>query len=87
MDAIGSYLTAEIIKALGEGNLVKFAAYVAIFALLWIEVRGLKKQLQVLNETISKSFAAGEKRFEVIERDVHMIRVDLDTIRANTKSI
>lgn len=81
MDALGSYLAVELLKALGEGNLVKFGAYLAIFLVLWLEVRGLKKQLKLLNETISKSFAAGEKRFETIESDVHQIRVDLDKIK------
>lgn len=81
MDALGTYMAGEIIKSLGEGNLVKFAGYLAIFLVLWLEVRGLKKQLQTLNETIAKSFANGEKRFETIENDVHQIRVDLDTFK------
>lgn len=81
MDALGSYLTLEIVKALGEGNLVKFGAYLAIFLVLWLEVRGLKKQLRILNETISNSFAKGEQRFETIEKDVHQIRLDLDQFR------
>ncbi len=79
MDALGSYLAVELLKALGEGNLVKFGAYLAIFVILWVEVRGLKKQLKLLNETISNSFAAGEKRFETIEKDVHQIRLDVDS--------
>lgn len=41
----------------------------------------MKKQLGSLNETISKSFAQGEKRFETIENDVHQIRLDLDKIK------
>lgn len=81
MDALGSYLTLELVKALGEGSLVKFGMYLAIFLVLWLEVRGLKKQLTILNETISNSFAAGEKRFETIENDVHRIRLDFDQLR------
>lgn len=81
MDALGSYLTLELVKALGEGNLVKFGAYVAIFIVLWLEVRGLKRELKHLNETISNSFAAGEKRFETIENDVHRIRLDFENLR------
>lgn len=81
MDTLGSYLAVELLKALGEGNLVKFAAYLAIFIVLWLEIRGLKKQLQALNTTISNSFAAGEKRFETIEKDVHQIRMDLDVFK------
>lgn len=68
MDAIGSLLTAEIIKALSEGSLTKFAGYLAIFALLWVQLRGLKKEIHSLNATISKSFADGEARFGKIEQ-------------------
>lgn len=81
MDALGSYLSVELLKALGEGNLTKFLAYLAIFMVLWLEVRGLKKQLRILNETISNSFAQGEQRFKTIEDDVHSIRLDLDSLK------
>ena len=81
MDALGSYLSVELLKALGEGNLTKFLAYLAIFLVLWLEVRGLKKQLRILNQTISNSFAQGEKRFETIENDVHKIRMDLELFK------
>jgi len=86
MDAIGSYIVVEIIKALGEGNLVKFTAYLAIFAVLWIEIRGLKKQLKLLNDTISSSFSSGERRFETIERDVHQIRFDINKFMYSNES-
>lgn len=65
MDAI---LTAEMVSALSEGNIVKFLGYVAIFTFIWIEVRGLKKEIARLNATISKSFADGEARFDRIEK-------------------
>lgn len=81
MDALGSYIVGEIIKALGEGNLVRGGAFVGVFLVLWLELRGLKKQFKLLNETISKSFAAGEKRFETIEKDLHQIRLDVDQFR------
>lgn len=67
MDGI---LTAKMIEALSEGDTRKLVGYLAIFLVLWLEVRGMKKQLKTLNETISNSFAAGEKRFETIERNV-----------------
>ena len=68
MDALTSILVAEIIKALGEGNLLKFGAYCAIFFVIWIEVRGMKKELKTLNANVAKSFADGEHRFEQIEK-------------------
>lgn len=76
-----SYLITQIISALGDGNIVKAGAWIAVFVVIWLEVRGMKKQLGSLNETISKSFAQGEKRFETIENDVHQIRLDLDKIK------
>lgn len=74
-------LTQQIVNALAEGDFKKFIGYAVIFFVLWLEVRGLKKQLQNLNTTISNSFAQGEKRFESIENDVHQIRLDLDKIK------
>lgn len=71
----------QLTAALAEGDLKKFIGYAFIFGVLWLEVRGLKNQLKVLNATISKSFADGEKRFETIEKDVHQIRLDLDRIK------
>lgn len=76
-----SYLITQIISALGDGNIVIAGAWIAVFVVIWLEVRGMKKQLGSLNETISKSFAQGEKRFETIENDVHQIRLDLDKIK------
>jgi hypothetical protein len=69
-----TYLTAEMIKALSEGDVPRFVAYIAIFVFIWIEVRGLKKEVGKLNETISKSFAEGEARFEKVEDNV--VRID-----------
>lgn len=74
-------LTQQIVNALAEGDFKKFIGYAVIFFVLWLEVRGLKNQLQNLNTTISKSFAQGEKRFESIENDVHQIRLDIDKIK------
>ena len=76
-----SYLVSQIISALGDGNIVKAGAWIAVFFVIWLEVRGLKKQIGNLNQTISNSFAQGEKRFESIENDVHQIRLDLDKIK------
>lgn len=67
MDALGSYLFGELIKALAEGNAIKFMAYLAIFLILWLELKGLKKSVNNLTSTIAKSFADGEKRFEALE--------------------
>lgn len=68
MDALGSYLTAEIIRSLGEGNFLKFTAYLAIFLILWLEIRGLKKSVKQLVASISQGFVKGEERFDRIEK-------------------
>lgn len=78
---------AEILKAIGEGNMAKGVFLIAVFAVIWLEVRSLKKQFKTLNETISTSFANGEKRFETIENDVHQIRLDLDNIKRQPNNL
>lgn len=52
------------------GDYMKLIGYAAIFFLLWLEVRGLKKSVNNLTTTIGNSFAAGEKRFDTIEHNV-----------------
>lgn len=65
----------EILSAMGEGNPIKGAGLVIIFLLIWLEVRGMKKQMKLttsqvekIQTIIEKSFAAGETRFTQIER-------------------
>jgi hypothetical protein len=70
MDPVSSTLAIEMVKAVGEGNLVKFGAYLAIFFVIWIEVRGLKREVANLSKTIGHSFEEGEKRFDRIEDTV-----------------
>ncbi len=65
MDA---FLTSQMIHSLVQGDFPKFVGYALIFLCLWIEVRGLKKEVKKLTETISKSFAKGETRFDTIEK-------------------
>lgn len=64
MDA---YLTSEMLRALTEGNIPKFVGYALIFGFLWMEVRGLKKEVTKLNTTIASSFSKSEERFKKIE--------------------
>ena len=65
-------LSQEIIKALSQGDFTKFLSYAAIFFFIWIEVRGLKKEVAKLNDPegpIAKGFAKGEQRFDHIEQN------------------
>lgn len=62
-----TYLTNEIVLSLMKGDITKFFAYIAIFFIIWREVRGMKTELKNLNDTVSKSFAEGEKRFDALE--------------------
>lgn len=74
-------LMAKMIEAMSEGDTRKLIGYGLIFIVLWLEVRGLKNQLKNLNDTIAKSFAAGERRFKTIEKDIHQIRLDVDELK------
>ena len=66
-------LTSKIIDSLIQGNIPNFLSYVAIFMFIWIEVRGLKKEVSKLNTTIAKSFAEGENRFTKIEHRLTLL--------------
>lgn len=85
MDAIGSYITIEIVKSLNQGDLTKFAAYIAIFFVIWLEVRGVKKQLKSMNATIQAAFSAGEQRFERVEEHVSKLEHRLRLLEAKPK--
>lgn len=64
MDAI---LIAQILESFGESDWPRFIGYILMAALVWREVKGLKKEVKALGESIDGSFKAGNKRFEVIE--------------------
>lgn len=68
MDAVGSAIITEILKAIGEGNAAKGLFLIGIFIVIWIEVRGVKKQIKGLNQTVANGFKEGEHRFEAIEK-------------------
>lgn len=75
-----TFLVAEILKALGEGDIVKFVAYMAIFCIIWLEVKGMKKQLTIISSTIKESFDKGEQRFVKLETDVKKLDTRLTAI-------
>lgn len=66
--AVDQILTSEMIKALTEGNLPQFLSTFLIYFFIWKEVRGMKKSVARISETVEKSFAEGENRFQTIER-------------------
>jgi Uma2 family endonuclease len=57
----------QILEALKSGDHTRIAAYVLVFFFIWLEVRGLKKEVAKLNATVAKSFSEGETRFLAIE--------------------
>ena len=69
MDAVGSYIITEILKSIGEGNVAKGLFLVAIFIVIWLEVRGLKKAVKNGFIDMGKKLAEGETRFENIEKN------------------
>lgn len=60
-------ISDQIFRAFRSGDIVGFFAYGFIFVLLYMQVKGLKKAVERLNETIANSFARGETRFSEIE--------------------
>lgn len=61
-------LINHILDSLGEGNHGKAIFNILVFLVIWLEVRGLKKQVGEINKTIEKGFDAGETRFQNIEK-------------------
>lgn len=59
----------EVMRSIAHGDLWGFLKYVGIAFVLWIEVRGLKKEIKNVNTTVKSGFHNGELRFEIIEKD------------------
>lgn len=72
-----------LINALGSGDIKGFIAYLAIFAVLWLEIRGLRKAVKNLGDSISNGFQAGEKRFEQIESQANKFEHRLTVLEQN----
>lgn len=64
MDTI---LSSEIISSIAAGKYTEAGKFVAVFVFIWLEVRGLKKEVKKLNSTIADGFTKGEARFLAIE--------------------
>jgi hypothetical protein len=64
---LDAFLSTEMLSALSNGDLKKAGVYFAIFFFIWLEVRGMKKELSNINKTIGHRFDEGEKRFDNIE--------------------
>ncbi len=65
-----SYMVTEIVRALNEGDFKRSLAFCAIFFVIWLEVRGMKNQLKLLNKNIEEKFVEGENRFLHIEERI-----------------
>ena len=62
-----AYLTSEMIKAIAEGNLFRGIGFAVVFFFIWLEVKGVRKEIKTLNKTLGDSLSDGEKRFDKIE--------------------
>lgn len=60
-------LSGGIIEAILAGKYTDAGKFIAVFVFIWLEVRGLKKEVKKLNSTIADGFAQGETRFSKIE--------------------
>lgn len=63
----GQVLSDQIVRAIKSGNITQALILLAIFALIWLEVHGLKNAVVKMNETIATGFHAGEQRFSALE--------------------
>jgi hypothetical protein len=66
-------LTAQMIEALSTGKFTEFLGFVAIFVFLWVEVRGLKKEVSRLNDTLDVRMSEGEHRFDNMEQRLTLV--------------
>lgn len=78
-----SLITERLINSLSNGDTPQFLAYVVIFGLIWLDVKGMKTELKNLNTTVLKSFADGEKRFEKLESDILSFQNRITTLEVN----
>ena len=62
-----AFFSAQMLKALSEGDAPRFVAWLVVFFILWRELRGLKNEVKHLAESVAKSFADGNARFSTIE--------------------
>ncbi len=62
-----TYIVSQILESMSEGELVKAFGFVAIFFLLWVQLKGLRKEMHLINSTISEGFGKVDHRFSKIE--------------------
>lgn len=84
---IETAITDQILKSIREGNIVGFMAYLMIFVLIWLQVRGLKIAVENLTNTIANSFAKGETRFTEIEHRQHLADDRLSVLESQIKGL
>lgn len=72
--ALDHVIAEKIGAAISTGDLKSLVAYIGIFLLIWIQVKGLRREVRGLNLTLSdpdgtivKNFAKGELRMNAIE--------------------
>lgn len=60
-------LQERIIRAVSEGDFIGAMAWIATFVMLWLQLKGIRKEAKEMNTHFKESLAAGEKRFENLE--------------------
>lgn len=66
--AIDRVVADQISRAIEKGDLPTFIATLGVAFLIWFELRGMKKSIIAMNQTVTAGFTAGELRFENIEK-------------------
>lgn len=77
MEAI---LLNALTNALAKGDIPSLMGYALIFYFLWKKLGGVESQLKNLVDTISKSFAKGEARFEAIETEQKNMKQQIELL-------
>lgn len=67
-----------ILESLGDGNYLKGGFMIAVFVVIWIEVRSLKKKVGHIGETIDVGFKTGNDRFSKIETRITLVEEKLN---------
>lgn len=77
-------MSAQIIDALSKGNLIDFAKFAGVFLFIWIEVRGLKKEVAKISDPegpLMTKLAEGEQRFIKIEEKNEQLEAAVRSIQ------
>lgn len=66
-------ITDQVFDQIRDGDIIGVLGYCAIFLVIWLQVRALRRAVEKLNNTIANSFDRGETRFSNIEQRLTLL--------------